>query len=325
MQFLVSTTGSNVSIDDLGLFISDPTINRDLNLEFSVEELQESEDLQEALQNGSLTLQVETVEYGVVSVDGYQYRPTLLLEQSLKAEFQEGLVSEDELSATVLDIEIVSGAFPVSVSSTTSGTRVIVANTAKFFDWKTDVDDKLVIVGGTAAGTYTVESIVSQTQLVVVEPISTTLSTGSLTLYHPPGSTRIGVDDSSFTEVSGSDLQTLLGDIDAALASTSPVNLDGYLTEPTHLELDTLLHNLSEDYEVVPIFDGYGVITSVTAQEQGGGDLIRDYANLTADADGLITGVIVRQYDENGVEIERLTTSVNISSGIPTDSQVTKT
>lgn len=324
MQYLVSTTGSDVLIEDLGILLIDPTVDRNLSEEFKIEELQESNDLQSAFQAGTLTLRLETVEYGVVDIDGYEYRPTLLLEQSLKAEFQEGLVSEDELSAGLLDTEIVSGTFPLPVSSTTSGTKVVVVNSATFFDWKTDVNDLVVITGGAAAGTYTVNSIVSQTQLTVVEAIPTTLTTGTLTIYHPPAATKIGIDSSNFTEISGANLQSVLDDIDSALGSNQQ-DLDGYLNETSHQDLDTLLHSLNEDYEVIPVFDGYGVITSITAQEQGAGDIIRDYTDLTVDSDGLITGFIVKQYDETGSETERLTSVVNISSSIPTDSQVTKT
>lgn len=322
MQFLISSTGVDFTIKDLGVLITHPTVDRDLAAEFTIEEIQESEDLEDALQNGDLTLKLETVEYGIVSVDGYEYRPTVLLEQSFRDEFQEGLVAEKELAAGFLDIEIVSGVFPIPVSSTTSGTQVVVVNTATLFDWKAAIGDKVSIVGGSAAGTYTISSVISQTQFSVTESIPTSISSGSLTIYHPPGSTKIGVNTSSFTEVSGSDLQDVLQDIDTALGA---VSLDGYLDELGHLELDTLLHNLNEDFEVVPVFDGYGVISSVVAQGQGGGNLIRDFTGLTADSDGLITGYIVRQYDSSGVETERLTSTVNITSSLPQNVQVDKT
>ena len=55
-QFKVSTTGTNVTIDDLHLTINHPTSDLDLLLQFTFTELIESENLKEAIDAGELTV-----------------------------------------------------------------------------------------------------------------------------------------------------------------------------------------------------------------------------------------------------------------------------
>lgn len=92
-----------------------------------------------------------------------------------------------------------------------------------------------------------------------------------------------------------------------------------------HEALDTLVHALNETHEEVPTFNADGVITTIVAQGVGGGTLIRDVDNLTADADGLITGYRVRQRDGTGMVVQTLTGAVTNTGSIPQTNVVTKT
>lgn len=304
-----------------------PVVDRDLLEEFEPEELSNSEDLTLAIQDGYLSLKLDTPEYGFYTIVAEEYEPFSALNLSLPSvNFREEIVTESELRSTVLDGYIQTGVFPAQVSSTTAVTNIIVSNNSAFQDWRVDIGDKIVLSGtGGSDGTFTILEIINQTQLRTEEALTTTSGVGVLYIYHPSGASRIGVDSNTFNEIAGDNVQAVLESIDFAIGNIGSADLDGYLNEVGHSELNTLLHHLDEDYEVIPTFDGYGVMSSAVAQGQGGGTLIREHTSFTADSDGLITGFVVKQYDEVGVEEERLTTTINISSNIPIDAQVTKT
>lgn len=99
----------------------------------------------------------------------------------------------------------------------------------------------------------------------------------------------------------------------------------GGLDPIAHRLLDTLTHSLDETHEQVPAFNADGVMTIVSAQGLGGGTLIRVADAMTADADGLITGARVQQYDSGGSVVETLTAVVTITAGVPTKNTVTRT
>lgn len=92
-----------------------------------------------------------------------------------------------------------------------------------------------------------------------------------------------------------------------------------------HRQLDQLVHALDETHEQVPVITADGLITSVVAQVVGGGTSIRDYDQITVDADGLITGARVQQRNGSGAVVETLTAAVTVVAGLPTKSTVTRT
>ena len=96
----------------------------------------------------------------------------------------------------------------------------------------------------------------------------------------------------------------------------------GGLDEAAHAALDTLLHGLDEDHNILPTFNGLGVITAMAIKTPSG-TLIRDaaFGHNTA---GLITSVTLRQYDGSGTVVETLTAVYSYTSGALTSVTVTR-
>jgi len=248
-QFLVSTVSTDVPLSDLGLILSHPTTDRDLSLEFTSEDLAESIDLTDAIQGGSLVLKIETDEYGVYEVDAGEYHSFSLLEQLLPSFEKEEFATEEELEANSLNSFLRTGSFPATLSSTTAVTNVVVATSATFQDWRVAPNDKIGIFGTTTSdGYFTVESVTNQTTLVTVEALNTTSGVGTYAIYNPAGSTKIGVDNTNFTVISGNTLQEALDSIDDNMV----VNLD---------DLGDV------DTTVVPPIDGYVLAYNAGALE----------------------------------------------------------
>jgi len=122
-------------------------------------------------------------------------------------------------------------------------------------------------------------------------------------------------DDMTFTDVSNPSPLTL-----TQLASgTGP---GGGLDEAAHAALDTLLHGLDENHNILPTFNGLGVITAMAIKTPTG-TLIRD-AGFGHNTDGLITSVTLRQYDGSGTVVETLTAVYTYTSGALTAVTVTR-
>jgi hypothetical protein len=240
MSFLISTTGTTVNLYDLGVIITHPTIDRDLSVEFSATELADSTLLTTAINNGTLTLKISDEEYGNYEVDSTEYYSGLSVQnQFIKAEI-ENYITQKELSAGVLDTLIDPAASAISITSTASLTKNVYSVNGKFQKWKLEPNDKVVITGGAAAGTYTVDEVIDQYQFTVIESIVDTAGTGTFALYHPIGSTRVTVDTTGLTNISGSNLQTVLSSIDDAISATS--GFDAI----QHNSLRQLIHFINE-------------------------------------------------------------------------------
>lgn len=236
MQYLVSTTGTDVLVADLGVFLAHPTVDRDLALEFTPEEIAESADLTAYISSGTLTLKLETNEYGLYDVDPVEYKSYALLQQNLPPERTEGVITETELASRFSTTPIYDGVFPVNISSTTAVTNVIVANTAKFQDWLLSPGDNIFISGnGPNDGYKTVNYVIAQNMFVTNEALTTTLNSGILFALNPAGSTKIGVDNRSFTTISGNTLQEVLDSIDDNMTG-------GGITATQHKTLRQLIH-----------------------------------------------------------------------------------
>lgn len=240
MAFLVSTVSSTVNLYDLGTEIIHPTTDRDLSLEFTATELAESNLLTTAINNGSLVLKVVDDEYNTYTVEATEYYAGFSVQnQFFRAEI-ENYITQDELSAGVLNKLIHPAATGLSVTSTAASTKNVYVTSGKFQKWKLASGDKVVITGGAAAGIYTVDEVTDQYQFTVVESIADSSGVGTLAIYHPTGATRVTVDTSGLTNVSGSTLQAVLSSIDTAISATS-----GF-TANEHRSLRQLIHFISE-------------------------------------------------------------------------------
>lgn len=206
MALRVSTTGSNVVLDDLGITVTHPTTNRDLRLEFTAIELRDSAELTDAIQLGDLL-----VDDGTYPIAAEDYDPDEMLLQELNVANDEQNTSKNELLSAG-DLTIVDGEFPLDLNSTAASTRNVYSTDGKWITWGLEAGDIVVIAGNAAAGTYTVESVTDQQNFVVVESILDGTG-GTVTVYHPAASTKIGVDSSPLNYSSSDTLQEVLEDL----------------------------------------------------------------------------------------------------------------
>lgn len=336
MSLRVSTTGINVVLNDLGITVVHPTIDRDLSLEFTAVELRDSIELTAAIQNSDLT-----VDDGTHVIDQNDYNADEFLLQQLGIKPDRLYISHDELESKG-DIFLVSGVFPLSLNSTASVTRNVYTPSARWITWQLDVNDIVAIDGSTAAdGTYTVESITDQQNFIVIESVSDSTG-GNINVYHPNAPTRIGTDDSNFTLISGVNLQSVLESIDDRLGTggfadelvkiSSNDTTAGYLIDKftttsgilinelndggneqlefsfdyaPHRVLDQLVHNIAEDAYTEYTYIGTQVTNATVWTDSGKTTKIRE-SQYTYSGVKIITATHI-QYNLVGNEVERLT------------------
>lgn len=234
MSLRVSTTGSNVSLKDLGLLIPHPTVDFDLTLYFTDIELRESLSLTTAIQGGSLL-----VDNGSINIPATDYDPDEVLLQNLGVDLDIHHISNDELrSDGTYPAKI--GVFPLVLNSTASVTGNIYSPAGHFYSWKIEEGDLVEITGNVASGMYTVDSVTDQQNFIVNESIVNSTG-GFVSIYHPVAATRIGVDPTNLTFSNANDLQRVLEDIDSNITQTSGISVG------THRDIDQLVHLIAED------------------------------------------------------------------------------
>jgi len=239
-QFLVSTTGTDVSLLDLGLILIHETIDRDLGQEFTSQELSNSKDLTEAINNGNLSVKIASAQYGLYEVSANEYSGSLVLTQTVTANIGDEVVLEAELNSGYLDTYVVEDIFPVSLSSTTFGTNVVVVTTASFQDWKVAPGDIVSIYGTSVTdGYFLVDEVVDQRKLTVVGNLLTTNGVGYIEVYNPVGATKVGINAANMSLTSASNLQQALEDLDAAISSIEGGDLSLSSAPPVNIDADT--------------------------------------------------------------------------------------
>lgn len=90
------------------------------------------------------------------------------------------------------------------------------------------------------------------------------------------------------------------------------VTASGGLTLEDHENIDSLVHNISEDTYTEIIRDG-GKVTEVDTLTAPAGTDVRKVL-VTRDPNGVVTGTVDIQYNSAGVEIQRLITTINRNS-----------
>lgn len=290
MALRVSTVSSTVYINDLGLVLEHPTVDRDLSLEFTSIEIKNSSDLTFAIQNGDLI--VDDGNYLIAASD---YDSDNLLLQELDITRDASHVSHAELSS-IGSTHIIEGEFPLEINSTASITKNIYVPSAQFITWQLDIGDKVSIYENIASGIYTVDSIVDQQNFIVVEPIVSTTS-GMIEIYHPVGASLVGIEDTNFDIIAGTDLQTVIDDIDD--------HLNLRLTISGHRYLDELVHDIAESsYEEYTYTDGKITALTVWTNTDKTIKIREEQYSYTGSN---IDEIIIIQYDATGIEIERIT------------------
>lgn len=201
----------------------------------------------------------------------------------------EDVVTDVELAAGFKTDQVVADVFPISVASTDSGTKTVTLASGGVEEWL-QAGDVAEISGGTPSGDYTVASIVSDTEFTVEDTIPDSTSEGSFTGYHAIGAAKVGVDPSPWSNITGTTVQSALESADIQSE-----------------ELDSLVHNLSEDYYSETTFQ-IGRATNITVwTDSNKTTKVREY-QYTYER-GSVTQEVRIQYDTNGVEVQRLTLS----------------
>lgn len=129
------------------------------------------------------------------------------------------IITNDELGAGDQDTSVAASELPYSISSVDSSTKTITVSSGNFNNVRPEKGDAVVITNSDAAGTYTLDTQVSETEITVQESIPDA-SSGDLQIYHPPGATRVGVNQNNFSNLSGSTLQQVLESADSQVANS---------------------------------------------------------------------------------------------------------
>ena len=200
----------------------------------------------------------------------------------------------------------------VSISSTSSIASTITISTSPplnldgfvYGDDPVEPGEKITITGSTGAdGTYTIDTVVDNNNITVVEPIVNSTG-GSGSIRRLPGAKLVGVDPTSLTNVSANDVQTALEHLDSSISA-------GGLTPATHDTLDQLVHAVAETGVVEDTFNVDGCLTTreIRTAASPAGVPIRRWSGFTFDVDGCIDGYTVTHFDQAGNIAQTLTVS----------------
>ena len=191
----------------------------------------------------------------------------------------------------------ISQSGPFSISSVTSSTKTIVVTNGTFEDDRVAGGDILEISGGTANdGTYTVDSVTDNDTIVVVEAVSDAGATGEVETFFPPADEKIGIQDPGGNYVHSGTYQTLDDHIKDGTAHQAA---GGGITEGQHEDLDTLVHNLSEDMYEEFTYSGGQVSSVIHWTDSGKTTKIREQT-FTYTGNKVNTETI-KQYNSSGV------------------------
>jgi len=142
-----------------------------------------------------------------------------------------GLLKEDFKDLDFIDaVELASNGTTsystgVTVVSTTASTKRIVFSGINLLydkDERAESDDLITLSGtsggGAADGTYTIDNVIDETTVDVVESIVD--STGGTAVFkHPPGAIKVGIDPTNIDGVTSSELQEGLEQLSQAVGS----------------------------------------------------------------------------------------------------------
>lgn len=171
-----------------------------------------------------------------------------------------GLAKSDLKDSDILDKEELSAIGTrvtpfrtISVVSITNATKIIVLNASeyltKYYDAPIESGDLITISGATAGnGDYTVDAIINENTLSILESPGANGTGGSANFYYKSGASNIGVNPTGRTNFTGTNLQTVLNQLDGAI-SAGGVSLYDFLLEndppsPNNNYSNTIIGNL---------------------------------------------------------------------------------
>jgi hypothetical protein len=132
----------------------------------------------------------------------------------------------------------------VTVVSTTASTKRIVVSGVYLVhdaDQRIEPGDYVELAGtsgGAADGTYTVDEVIDDVTLVVLEAIADSTG-GSADFIWPPGASRVGFDPTGLSHTTAHTVQGAIVDLDAEISS-------GGITESQHKVLKQLIHFIDD-------------------------------------------------------------------------------
>lgn len=140
-----------------------------------------------------------------------------------------GLTKEDLRDVDIVDsVELASDGTTTyitgaTVVSTTAATkRVVLSGIDLIYDLdeRAETGDRITLTGtsgGSADGTYTVDTVIDSVTVDVVETIADSTG-GTANFKHPPGAGKVGCDPTDIAGVSATDVQEALEQIPTAVA-----------------------------------------------------------------------------------------------------------
>jgi hypothetical protein len=175
----------------------------------------------------------------------------------------------------------------------------------EFGDDPIEVNDIFVLTGATAGnGTYTVDTIIDNTSFTVVEAIVDSTG-GSADFRHPAGALKVGVDPTTLSFTTKTNVQEALEDLTAGSG----------ITPSQHRDLDQLVHDIAED-AFTEITRTAGQVTNITVWTDSGKTTKIRESQITRTA-GAVSQTVDIQYDAAGAVIvgETLTKTYNRVAG----------
>lgn len=196
-------------------------------------------------------------------------------------------------------VSISSGIFTVDPTGVLSGGITIDP------EFPVESGDRVYVEGatpGSVDGYYTIFEILSDTTFDIEESVVNSTG-GNISFFHPSGASRIGVNTDNFIQISSSNVQDALEELDAAVAA-------GGITEGQHEALDTLVHNIAESSFEEGTYSGpFNRLSNVTIWTDGTKTTKIREVNFTYTG-ARVTTVVTIQYDEFGIAQDTLTETI---------------
>lgn len=104
-----------------------------------------------------------------------------------------------------------------------------------------------------------------------------------------------------------------MSELDLSFPSTGTTVTTSGITLEEHENIDSLVHNLSEDGFTEIIKDSNGQVTTVNVRVSDGGTLIRS-TSLSRNGQGQVATIVENQHDVSGSIVQTKTTTLNRSA-----------
>jgi hypothetical protein len=135
------------------------------------------------------------------------------------------------------------------VSTTSSNKRVVFSGVNLLYDPDERAQSGDIVIlsgtsGGSGDGTFTIDNVIDETTIDVVETIGDSTG-GSANFRHPPGAGRVGFDSTGLTQTTADNVQDAVSDLDGAISEC-------YIAGPSKCFFwdDFLSNSLDENWDI---------------------------------------------------------------------------